>query len=158
MDINSFVLVIAAGIVSYFVLTTIRTIFEIFFPSKVATAGYQPKQIGEITLEEMSKCTGDDPFRPILVAVNGKIYDVTEARNFYGPGGAYNVYAGREAARALGKMSLAESECTAEITDLSEKEKTTLEQWETKFASKYKIVGQVRKLYYSLHLPAEGKI
>lgn len=144
MDANSFVLIIAAGVVSYFVLTIMRAIFEIFFPSKVP-AGYQPALVGEITLEEMSKCTGEDPFRPILVAVNGKIYDMTEARNFYGPGGAYHVYAGREAARALGKMSLEESECTGEIDDLSEKEKTTLEQWETKFASKYKVVGQVRR-------------
>lgn len=144
MDANSFVLIIAAGVVSYFVLTIMRAIFEIFFPSKVP-AGYQPALVGEITLEEMSKCTGEDPFRPILVAVNGKIYDMTEARNFYGPGGAYHVCAGREAARALGKMSLEESECTGEIDDLSEKEKTTLEQWETKFASKYKVVGQVRR-------------
>jgi len=144
MDANSFVLVIAAGIVSYFVLTTIRIIFEIFFPSKVP-AGYQPAQIGEITLEEMSKCTGEDPFRPILVAVKGKIYDMTEARNFYGPEAPYHVYAGREAARALGKMSLAESDCTGEIDDFSEKEKTILEDWDTKFASKYKVVGQVKQ-------------
>jgi membrane-associated progesterone receptor component len=150
MDANSFVLVIAAGIVIYFVLTTIRIMFEIFFPSKVPP-GYQPAQIGEITLEEMSKCTGEDPFRPILVAVKGKIYDMTEARNFYGPGSAYHVYAGREAARALGKMSLAESECTGEIDDLSEREKTILEEWETKFATKYKVVGQVRpRLLHSL--------
>jgi membrane-associated progesterone receptor component len=146
MDANSIVLVIAAGIVSYFVLTTIRILFEIFFPSKVTAKGYQPQQVGELTLEEMSKCTGDDPFRPILVAVKGNIYDVTEARNFYGPGGAYHVYAGREAARALGKMSLDESECTGELDDLTEKEKTTLEQWESKFSKKYKVVGQVRRI------------
>jgi membrane-associated progesterone receptor component len=142
---NSIVLVIAAAIVSYFVLTTIRVIFEIFFPSKVTPPGYQPAQVGEITSEEMSKCTGDDPFRPILVALKGKIYDMTEARNFYGPGGAYHVYAGREVARALGKMSLAETDCTGIIDDFSEKDKTRLEEWETKFSSKYKVVGQVSK-------------
>lgn len=145
MDANSIVLVLAAGIVSYFVLTTIRAIFEIFFPSKVPVKGYQPPQVGEITLEEMSKCTGEDPFRPILVALRGQIYDMSEARNFYGPGGAYHVYAGREAARALGKMSLSAKDCTAEIDDLTEKEKETLQQWETKFSSKYKVVGQVRE-------------
>ena len=140
MDANSAVVVIAVGIIGYFIITTLRAIF---FPSKVVPRGYQPRQIGEITLEELSKCTGDDPFRPILMAVRGKVYDVTEARNFYGPGKSYNVYAGREAARALGKMTLAEADCTADIDDFTEKEMATLEQWETKFASKYKVVGQV---------------
>jgi membrane-associated progesterone receptor component len=145
MDANSIVLVLAAGMVSYFVLTLIRAIFETFFPSKITAKGYQPQQVGEITLEELSKCTGEDPFRPILVALRGKVYDLTDARNFYGPGGTYHVYAGREAARALAKMSLSAEECTGEISDLDEKEMITLEKWEAKFSAKYKVVGQVRR-------------
>lgn len=150
MDTNSAILLIAVGIVGYFIITTLRAIF---FPSKQAPRGYQPATVGDITLEELSKCTGEDPFRPILMAVRGKVYDVTEARNFYGPGSSYNVYAGRESARALGKMSLSAEDCTGEIDDLTEKELATLEQWDSKFAAKYKVVGQVSNRMIMLLLP-----
>ena len=58
-------------------------------------------------------------------------------------GGGYHIFAGREAARALGKMSLDPKDCTAELDDLSEKELGVLADWEAKFNQKYNIVGQV---------------
>ena len=140
-QINTIIVWIVAGIVGYFILATLRAIF---WPSKQPVRKYQPPHIGDITLEELSKCSGEDPFRPILVAIRGSVYDVSEARNFYGPGASYHVYAGKEAARALGKMSLSTTECTADVDDLNEKEMEILEQWESKFKKKYKIVGQVR--------------
>lgn len=44
------------------------------------------KQIGPLTLLELSKYDGRDPMRPLLLAVRGKVYDVTPGRAFYGPG------------------------------------------------------------------------
>ena len=145
MDVNSIILIIAVGIVGYFVLTTLRAIF---FPPKTAPRGYQPKQIGDITLEELSKCTGEDPYRPILLSLQGAVYDITLARNFYGPGGSYHVYAGREASRALGKMSLDAADCTDDVADLTEKQLATLDGWKKKFDEKYTVVGQVCLLMY----------
>ena len=43
-------------------------------------------QVGEITLDELTKYDGRDPSHPLLFAVRGQIFDVTEGRNFYGPG------------------------------------------------------------------------
>uniref|UniRef100_A0A3Q2PZ02 Membrane-associated progesterone receptor component 1 n=2 Tax=Fundulus heteroclitus TaxID=8078 RepID=A0A3Q2PZ02_FUNHE len=35
----------------------------------------------------------------ILMAVNGKVFDVTRGKKFYGPEGPYGVFAGRDASR-----------------------------------------------------------
>jgi len=44
--------------------------------------------------------TGEDPEKPIYVALNGTIFDVSSGRGFYGPGGHYGHFAGRDATRA----------------------------------------------------------
>lgn len=42
---------------------------------------------------------GTDESKPIYLAINGTIYDVTVGRRIYGPGGSYNVFAGVDASR-----------------------------------------------------------
>lgn len=46
----------------------------------------EPQQCGEITPQELEKYSGRDYYRPIYVAIKGKIFDVSDARDFYGPG------------------------------------------------------------------------
>lgn len=45
-----------------------------------------PVPCGDITIDELSKFDGGDPFKPIYFAVRGKVYDVTKGREFYGSG------------------------------------------------------------------------
>jgi len=47
----------------------------------------------DFTLEELSKYREGDR---IYLALGGKVYDVTKSAMFYGPGGAYHVFAGRD--------------------------------------------------------------
>ncbi|KAF2087155.1 cytochrome b5, partial [Saccharata proteae CBS 121410] len=54
-----------------------------------------------LTDAELTAYSGADPALPILLALNGSIYDVTAGRHFYGPGGGYHFFAGRDAARAF---------------------------------------------------------
>lgn len=40
----------------------------------------------DLTLQALSVYDGRDPFRALLVAVSGTLYDVTEDQDVYGPG------------------------------------------------------------------------
>ncbi|GAB7354023.1 hypothetical protein MBLNU459_g4610t1 [Dothideomycetes sp. NU459] len=44
---------------------------------------------------------GSDPSKPVYIALNGSIYDVSAGRHVYGPGGSYSFFAGRDATRAF---------------------------------------------------------
>ncbi len=61
------------------------------------------------------------------------------------PGGPYEVFAGRECSRALAIMKVDASECNDNLTDISEKQQKTLDDWIAKFNTKYKVVGKVLK-------------
>lgn len=54
-----------------------------------------------LTDAQLSLYNGTDPDLPILLAVNGKIYDVSASPHFYGPGGSYHFFAGRDATRSF---------------------------------------------------------
>ncbi|GAB2265219.1 Membrane steroid-binding protein 2 [Dionaea muscipula] len=104
-----------------------------------------PVQIGEISENELKQFDGSDPKKPLLMAIKGQIYDVSQSRMFYGPGGPYALFAGKDASRALAKMSFEEKDLTGDITGLGPFELEALQDWEYKFMSKYVKVGTVIK-------------
>ncbi|XP_019195464.1 PREDICTED: membrane steroid-binding protein 1-like [Ipomoea nil] len=103
-----------------------------------------PVQVGEISGEELKQYDGSDPKKPLLMAIKGQIYDVSQSRIFYGPGGPYALFAGKDASRALAKMSFEEKDLTGDISGLSPFELEALQDWEYKFMSKYVKVGTVK--------------
>lgn len=54
-----------------------------------------------MTLDELSAYDGTDPKKPLYLAINGTIYDVSAGSRMYGPGGSYHVFAGTDASRAF---------------------------------------------------------
>ena len=54
-----------------------------------------------LTDAELAAYDGSDPRKPVYLALNGTIYDVSAGRRIYGPGGSYHVFAGRDAARGF---------------------------------------------------------
>lgn len=54
-----------------------------------------------LTDAELLQYDGSDPNKPIYLALNGTIYDVSAGRATYGPGGSYHFFAGHDAARAF---------------------------------------------------------
>lgn len=40
-----------------------------------------------LTLAQLAEYDGQDPSKPLYIAVRGQIYDVTAGKTFYGPGG-----------------------------------------------------------------------
>ncbi|KAI9779517.1 MAG: hypothetical protein M1839_007325 [Geoglossum umbratile] len=55
----------------------------------------------QLTDAELTRYDGSDPGLPIYLAINASIYDVSAGRPFYGPGGSYHFFAGRDATRAF---------------------------------------------------------
>src|ERR1700761_992880 len=54
-----------------------------------------------LTDAELTQYDGTDETKPIYLALNGTIYDVSAGRRIYGPGGSYHVFAGKDAARGF---------------------------------------------------------
>ncbi|KAG6649746.1 hypothetical protein CIPAW_07G231800 [Carya illinoinensis] len=93
----------------------------------------------ELTAQQLSEYNGTDPSKPIYVAVKGRIFDVTNGKSFYGPGGSYAMFAGKDASRALAKMSKNDEDVSPSLDGLSEKEIGVLNDWEKKFEAKYPV-------------------
>jgi len=103
-----------------------------------------PPKSDPISPEYLAKCTGDTEGVPTYVAIKGTVFDVSGSAA-YAAGGKYHVFTGKDASRALGKMSLEEKDCVAEWEDLDDKEKKVLDDWFTFFSKRYSIVGVVER-------------
>ncbi|KAI3426528.1 Cytochrome b5 heme-binding domain-containing protein [Psidium guajava] len=97
----------------------------------------------EFTPSELIQFNGTDPSKPLYVAIKGRVFDVTAGKSFYGPGGAYAMFAGKDASRALAKMSKNDEDVSPSLEGLSDKEIGVLNDWEKKFEAKYPVVGRV---------------
>ncbi|CAH9079263.1 unnamed protein product [Cuscuta epithymum] len=62
---------------------------------------------------------------------------------FYGPGGPYAMFAGKDASRALAQLSFDPKEINGNLEGLSDAELEILLDWEDKFMDKYPKVGQI---------------
>ncbi|KAK7311918.1 hypothetical protein RJT34_10390 [Clitoria ternatea] len=97
----------------------------------------------ELTAQQLAQYNGTDPSKPIYVAIKGRVFDVTTGKNFYGPGGPYAMFAGKDASRALAKMSKNDEDISSSLDGLSDKEICVLNDWENKFQAKYPVVARV---------------
>lgn len=102
-----------------------------------------PVQVGDMTEQELRGYDGSDPNKPLLMAIKAQIYDVSSSRNFYGPGGPYAMFAGRDASRALALLSFKPQDINGNIQGLGPDELQILQDWEDKFIEKYVKVGQL---------------
>lgn len=101
----------------------------------------------DFTLAEMVKYNGKDEKR-ILLGINGNVYDVSRGRRFYGPGGPYGLFAGRDASRCFATFSTDPSIVKDEYDDLSDlnsMQMESLSEWELQISEKYDHVGKLLK-------------
>ena len=62
--------------------------------------------------------------------------------SFYGPGGGYHGFAGRDSSIGLATMEVDPTKCTRKlVSELSYAEQDVLRDWVTRFSMKYQIVG-----------------
>ena len=87
---------------------------------------------------------------PVYLSVRGRVFDVSSGRNFYGPGGPYENFAGRDASRGLACGSFDEEMLTKDLQGpldtlegLGGEEMEALKGWEERFEEKYLVVGRL---------------
>ena len=113
-------------------------------PSPPATLpkGPAPVVFKNFTPRTLLKYNGENA-QPVYLAVKTKVYDVTPGRNFYGPGGPYENFAGRDATRGLACQSFDEDMLTKDLdgplddcNDLDPEHIENLNGWVERFDDK----------------------
>lgn len=101
-----------------------------------------------LTSDQVRLYDGSDPSKPLLIVVDGVVFDVSAGRGFYGPGGPYALFAGRDVTVCLGKSSVSPDLLDRKIAQpdgpqgpdaivLTQEENATLEQWKSRLSVKY---------------------
>ncbi|CZT01122.1 related to DNA damage response protein [Rhynchosporium agropyri] len=95
-------LLLASSALSYFVTRESFT-WGVRRPSWATVGGIKSLITGPqaLTDADLKAFDGSDPTKPIYLAINGTIYDVTAGGRHYGPGGSYHFFAGKDASRAF---------------------------------------------------------
>lgn len=103
--------------------------------------------------EELYQYNGVGDVDSIYISILGRVYDVTAGKRFYGPGGKYQIFAGREVTKALAAGCLREECIGSKSTlkdkdelfdfDLNEKTMQEAKKWMAFFEThdKYTLVG-----------------
>jgi membrane-associated progesterone receptor component len=105
----------------------------------------EKEPLRDFTVAQLREFDGKNG-KPIYIALRGEVYDVSSAKEFYGEGCGYNCFAGREASRAMAKLSFEEEDlASSNISDLGPFEKNTLDDWVEKFKyyRNYPVMGKV---------------
>jgi len=100
----------------------------------------------DFRIDELRQYDGTDSSGRVLIAVNGKVFDCTRGKRFYGPGGAYASFAGHDASRALAmfQTDLVKDEHD-DLSDLNVDQMESVREWEAQLAEKYDFVGKLLK-------------
>jgi membrane-associated progesterone receptor component len=101
--------------------------------------------------------TGEN--KPVYLSLNGTVFDVSDGRDFYGAGGPYEMFAGRECGVALAKMSFDTSllDDMDGCVKLNHGERMELENWIEKFTH-YRCYPVLGKLIPDDKLPSSNRI
>lgn len=92
--------------------------------------------------------TNHNQLKPVYLSVAGTVFDVSDGgRDFYGPGGPYEAFAGRECGIALAKFAFDDTylDVPVDRSALNAGERMELDQWLDKFQ-------------YYRHYPVVGKL
>ena len=134
--------------------------YETYQRQRAAKAYIEPKEYW--TVEELAQYDGttttttttkpaaatpvdpEDDEGPILIAADGVVFNVWKGRHFYGPGGEYHLFAGRDATRFLAKTIVEEETPEAAATPLTMGERAALAGWMFTFRNKYEVVGKLK--------------
>ncbi|CAK0867055.1 unnamed protein product [Prorocentrum cordatum] len=92
----------------------------------------------DVSLEELARLRGADGGR-VALGFGGRVFDVSTARELFGPCGRYAALAGRDVTRCLGEMCL-----DAEwLGDVGSEEERQLAEWNGLLMARYPVTGSL---------------
>ena len=110
--------------------------------SAVRTPRVLGKEKTEFTASDVALFDGKGPEgEPILTIIDGLVYDLHKGREFYGEGGPYHPFAGRDCTRLLAKNQVSDKTDTG--APLTEVELEQLEKWKEFLTNKYGSIGKL---------------
>ena len=80
-----------------------------------------------MSLSKVSLCS--PPISFLTHDSEGRIFDVSKKVDVYGKGGSYNLFAGKDASKALGMSSLKPEDAVSDYSTLPENERKVLDEW-----------------------------
>lgn len=107
-----------------------------------------------ITAEELRKYDGSEGSPGIYLALLGQVFDVTSGKDYYGPGGGYSFFSGKDASRAFVSGEFNDAGLTDDVEGLSYQDYIGLDEWSKFYRKDYKYVGKVVGRFYD----AKGEV
>jgi len=83
---------------------------------------------------ELAEHDGTIPGKPILIAIDGDVFDVSANRRVYGPGGMYFAAAGKDAARAFITGCFDEHD-THDLRGIPDEQLAAIDRWKAFFTN-----------------------
>mmetsp|Transcript_1811 Transcript_1811/g.3049 ORF Transcript_1811/g.3049 Transcript_1811/m.3049 type:complete len:302 (+) Transcript_1811:58-963(+) len=124
----------------------------------------EPEPLRNFTIKQLRHFDGtaddnSDEEKKVYLSVGGTVFDVSKGREFYGPGGPYEVFAGRECGAALATMSFDEEllDDPSHCDTLGVGDKSQLDDWLEKFEH-YRCYPIKGKLVPDAKLPSSDRI
>jgi len=98
-----------------------------------------------MTAEQLASMNGVTDTTPLYISIKGRIYDVSAAREMYGPGKSYYAFVGKDATRAFATGCLEEKCISSSMDGLSDSEMKEIDRWVELYHNhdKYKYIGKL---------------
>ncbi|CAM4669590.1 neuferricin isoform X2 [Caretta caretta] len=97
---------------------------------------------------ELARYTGAQGGPGLYLAVLGQVFDVRRGHKHYGPGGAYSVFAGKDASRAFVTGDFTPTGLVDDVSGLSPSEMLTIQNWLSFYGENYVCVGKLVGRFY----------
>jgi len=103
----------------------------------------EPNEYLRLTPDALRRFDGKDGSR-ILLALQGRLIDVSSGASSYGPSGSYHLFAGRDATKCLALMDVSEASLDDyDFVPETEVAKKSLQTWVDRLTAKYDVVGEL---------------
>ena len=108
----------------------------------------QSKRERVLTKSELSKYDGSEGSPGLYLAMMGVVYDVSKGKEYYGPGGGYSFFAGKDASRAFVSGQFDEEGLVEDVSGLTSGDYLGLEEWGSFYEKDYVRVGLLEGAFY----------